>query len=69
MTIEEINKLPLWEREKLFTDRDRQAIQRAINSSWTEIDLSWAETEAGRCELKSITSRKYHNDEFLAGIQ
>lgn len=60
--------LPWWEREKLFTPKDKEAIQRAINSYYADIDEDWAETDAGRAELHSIIMRKYHNEEFLAGL-
>lgn len=60
--------MPWWERKKLLTDKDREAIQKAINSRWTEIEEDWAETEAGKNELHSIKMRKFHHEEFLAGI-
>lgn len=60
--------LQWWEREKLLTERDKQAIQRAIHSHYADIDEGWAETEYGRAELHSIVMRKYHNEEFMAGI-
>jgi hypothetical protein len=63
-----MNNLPWWEREKLLTEKDKQAIQRAIYSNWEDIDESWAETEAGKNELHSIIMRKYHQEEFKAGI-
>ena len=61
--------MPWWELQKLFTDKDREAIHRAIHSYYADIDLDWAETEAGRYELKSIIRRKYHYEEFVAGMQ
>lgn len=60
--------LPWWEREKLLTDKDKQAIQKAVNLHYADIDENEAETEAGRYELHSIVMRKYHNEEFKAGI-
>ena len=63
-----MNNLPWWEREKLLTERDRQAIQLAIHTYYADIDEGWAETEAGKNELHSIIMRKYHQEEFKAGI-
>lgn len=60
--------LPWWEREKLFTQKDKEAIAKAKASRWEDIDENWAETEAGRCEIHSIIMRKYHYDEYKAGI-
>ena len=68
MSEQEIERLPWWERDKLLTDKDRAAIDTARVQDWTEIDLSSAETIAGRVELKLIFSRKYHRDEYAAGI-
>lgn len=64
----EIQALPWWEREKLLTEKDKQAIQRAINCHYADIDEDWAETEAGRVEIHSIIMRKYHNEEYIAGL-
>ena len=60
--------LPWWEREKLLTAKDKEAIQRAIHARWTEISEDWAETELGREELHHIILRKYHQEEEMAGI-
>ena len=60
--------MPWWEREKLLTAKDRDAIQRAIYADWTDIDESAAETEAGKYELHSIKMRKFHQEEFSARI-
>lgn len=60
--------LPWAEREKLLTAADRQAIQRAIYTRWEDIEESWAETEAGRFEIHRIVMRKYHDEEFKAGM-
>ena len=60
--------IPWWEREKLYTKKDKEAIERAQRSDWTDIDLGWAETEYGRYELERIISDKYHREEFKAGI-
>lgn len=64
----DVRSLPWWEREKLFTAKDKEAIQRAIYASWEEIEEDWADTEAGRLELDWIRSRKMHRDEFNAGM-
>lgn len=61
-------QLHWWEREKLLTEKDKQAIQKAIHSHYADIDESDAETEAGRYELHAIIMRKYHNEEFMAGL-
>lgn len=63
-----VSDLPWWEREKLLTEKDKYAMQRAINSRWEDIDPSWAETPAGEYELKSIISRKRHQAEWIAGM-
>ena len=60
--------MPWWEREKLLTQKDKEAIQRAIQSYYADIDENWAETEAGRAELHDIIRKKYHDEEFLAGM-
>ena len=60
--------MPWWEREKLLTPKDQEAIMRAIYADYADIDESWAETEAGKYELRNIISRKYHDEEFRAGI-
>ena len=61
-------ELPWWEREKLLTERDKQAIQRAIHSHYADIDENWAETELGREELRKIVRRKFRDEEWLAGM-
>lgn len=60
--------LPWWEREKLLTAKDREAIQRAIYTRWEDIDETLAETDAGREEIRRIQLRKMNADEFAAGI-
>lgn len=57
-----------WEREKLLTEKDKEAIRRARQTCWEEISEDWAETEAGRYELHHIIMTKYHNDEYRAGM-
>lgn len=63
-----MNNLPWWEREKLLTPKDKQAIQKAIQSYYADIDENWAETELGREELHSIIMRKYRAEEWLEGM-
>ena len=61
--------MPWWEREKLLTPKDKEAIRKAKScSDWTEIDENSAETEAGRYELHDIIMRKYHREEFRVGM-
>ena len=60
--------MPWWEREKLLTAKDKDAVQRAIYAAWEEIDTDWAETDAGRYELDRIRSSKMHRDEYAAGL-
>ena len=60
--------LPWWEREKLLTPKDKQAIQKAVNLHYADIDENEAETEAGRYELHSIIMRKFRDEEWLAGM-
>ena len=57
-----------WEREKLLTPKDREAIQKAIYARWEDIDENSAETDAGREEIHRIRTRKYHDAEFSAGM-
>lgn len=57
-----------WEREKLLTEKDKAAIERAKSLDSGEIDEDWAETEAGREELHLIAIRKYRYEEYQAGI-
>lgn len=64
----DVGKLQWWEREKLLTEKDREAIQKAMYTRWEDIDENAAETEAGKYEIQSIRSRKRHNDEWLAGM-
>jgi len=63
-----VASLMWWEREKLLTEKDREAILQAKDLPWPEIDEEAAETEAGRYELHQVAIRKYHNEEFHAGI-
>ena len=63
------SEMPWWEREKLLTRTDREAIGKARECDWTEIDEDWAETEAGRYELHNIIVSKYHYDEYKSGFE
>ena len=60
--------IPWREREKLFTQKDKEAIEKAKAARWEDIDEDWAETDAGRYELHDIIMRKYHRDEYRAGM-
>lgn len=64
----DVSRLNWWEREKLLTPRDREAVSRAQSSSWEDIDENWAETDAGRYEVHVICTRKYHKAEAAAGM-
>jgi len=57
-----------WEREALYTRKDRDAIERAECSRWEDIDEDWAETEAGRIEVHDIKMRKFHHDEMISDM-
>lgn len=60
--------IPWWEREKMYTEKDKDAIERAECSRWEDIDENWAETEVGRYEVHDIKMRKCHYDEYRAGM-
>ena len=64
----DVSNLQWWEREKLLTDKDKEAIARATAQHYGDIDEDAAETDAGRYELHSLIMRKYHNEEHLAGM-
>ena len=68
MSEQEVRQLPWWELEKLLTEEDKLAIQRAVYQRWEDIDMNSAETVAGKVELELIVSRKRHRDEWQAGI-
>lgn len=57
-----------WEEERLLTDRDRAAIDKARTQDWTEIDEDTAETEIGKRRLHEMAMWKYHRDEANAGM-
>lgn len=58
-----------WEREKMLTEKDKKAIDRARKADWTEIREDWAETEVGRYEIHDIIVSKYLYDEYQAGME
>ena len=68
MSEQEVRLLPWWEQEKLLTEKDQEAIQRAIYQRWEDIDMNSAETVAGKVKLESIISSKRHHQEWLAGM-
>lgn len=57
-----------WEEEKLLTERDRAAIEEARGQHYGNIDENAAETELGRRYLRDMALRKYHREEFSAGL-
>ena len=57
-----------WERERLLTDKDRSAIDKAKGQDFGDIDEDSAETIHGREILHEIAMRKYRAEEFSAGI-
>lgn len=66
--MENVSELPWWKRVQLLTKKDREEILKAKDADWADIDENAAETEAGRYELHCIITRKYHNEEYLAGL-
>ena len=60
--------LPWWEREKLLTEKDKQAIAKAKETPWEEIDENWAETPLGKKWVHDIATTKYHREEYAAGM-
>ena len=57
-----------WERERLLTEKDKEAINTARRQYYGDIDEESAETIHGREVLHEIIMRKYHAEEFSAGI-
>ena len=68
MTDQEIFNIPWWEREKLPTEKDREAIEKAKKCFWYEIDPNWAESGIGRFELRQLSAQKYHREEMSADM-
>ena len=60
--------MPWWEREALFTQRDKEAVSRARVTPWEDIREDWAETAAGKAELRDMIRRKFHMAEASAGM-
>lgn len=57
-----------WEEDRLLTEKDKEAIEKAKKQSWTKIDEDSAETLIGKRRLHSIAMRKFHYEEFQAGL-
>ena len=57
-----------WEEERLLTEKDKEAIRKAKELDWDEIDEDCAETVIGRKWVHNIAMRKYHREEYSAGI-
>ena len=51
-----------------MTEHDKQLVARAKNQCWEDIDEDLAETPEGRQALHDIAIRKYHYDEYKAGM-
>lgn len=51
-----------------MTEKDKEAIEKAKSLPWEVIDENSAETEIGRKWVHDIIMRKYHREEFQAGI-
>lgn len=51
-----------------MTDHDKALVERAKHLRWEEIEEDEAETEEGKQALHDIAVRKYHYDEYKAGI-
>jgi hypothetical protein len=63
-----MNTSPWWEVEKLLTEKDKQALEHARSLHFGEIDENEAETALGRQKLREMIIRKYHNEEYCAGM-
>lgn len=68
MTDTEISAIPWWEREKMLTAKDKEAIYKAKHSYSEDIKEDWAETEVGKYEVRQICKHNYHREEFMAGM-
>lgn len=51
-----------------MTEKDKELVEKARHQCWEDIDEDAAETEEGRAALHSIIMRKYHYDEYKAGM-
>lgn len=63
-----IEDMPWWQREKLLTEKDKEAISEARRSRWEDIEEERADTEAGRIEIRYIQLRKMHAAEARCGM-
>lgn len=52
----------------MLTEHDKELIEQARHQRWEDIREEDAETEEGRAELHRIAIRKYHYDEYKAGM-
>lgn len=69
--MKEISKMMWWERARLLTEKDKEAIIRAKRVPpvhYDEINPDWAETEAGRYEIEQIALSKIHRLEYREGM-
>lgn len=57
-----------WEEERLLTETDKVAIEKAKTQAWEDIDEDTAETEIGRRWVHDIATRKYHYEEARSGL-
>lgn len=51
-----------------MTDHDKALVEKAKTQCWEDIDEDSAETEEGRKAIHDIAIRKYHYDEYKAGM-
>jgi len=51
-----------------MTDHDKALVEKAKTQRWEDIEEDEAETEEGRKALHDIAIRKYHYDEYKAGM-
>lgn len=51
-----------------MTEHDKALVEKARGMCWEDINEEDAETEEGRAELHRIIMRKYHYDEWKAGM-
>lgn len=57
-----------WEMERLLTDKDRSAIDKARGQYYADIDEASAETVHGKAILREMTIKKYRAEEYSAGM-
>lgn len=53
----------------MITEHDKKVIEKSRYKYWGDINLSDAETEEGKEELRKIVLRKYHAEECEAGME